>query len=164
MAPARVASALLLFVPLLTACASAPPPVASLTVGSSLARVELEDPNGKTHTIDESLRVLVLSRDMDGGAVVREVLSGDPGLLERTRAVYVADISAMPGFIAVTIAIPRMRGRPFPTLLDRAGDATAAVPSEDGKATVLVLDSLEIREIHLVDSAEDLRAAMGDAR
>ena len=77
------------------------------------------------------------------------------------QAVYVADISGMPSLIANTMTIPRMRKRPYPTLLDRSGDVTAAFPSQPGQATLLRLERLRIQAVLYVDSVSQLREALG---
>lgn len=146
----------------LAALALAPGAAAdSLGVGSRLPALTLEDQHGEPHTLDPSLRAVLLSRDMDGGGVIREVLEeGGPALLEGADAVYVADVHGMPGVIRSLIAKPRMRRRPYPMLLDEEGGPTAPFPSEEGKATLILLEELEITGVEHLDSPEDLRAAL----
>ena len=69
------------------------------------------------------------------------------------RAVYVADISGMPGLIAKTFAIPAMRDRPYFMLLDRDGETTARLPDIEGQATLVFLDRLAVRRIVNVTEA-----------
>ncbi len=113
--------------------------------GATLAPFALPDQHGTPRTIDASVRALVLTRDMDGGAIVREAL-GDGGAerLSRAGALYVSDVSGMPGIIRATIAEPRLRQRPYPVLLDREGDATKALPSASDRPVVIVLEELRI--------------------
>jgi hypothetical protein len=136
-------------------------------VPERLEAFELADQHGAPHRVDESVRVLLLSRDMDGGAVVRGALEGKgeqagPFLAERG-AVYVADVSRMPAVVRRLFALPRMRGRPYPVLLDTSGEVTAALPSQEGRATVLWLDELRPVRVELAESAEDLLAKLGPA-
>ena len=60
-------------------------------------------------------------------------------------------------------AVPRMRKRPYPMLLDRDGEATRLFPSEAGAATILTLDSLRIVAIDYADSAAEIRQSLGVA-
>jgi hypothetical protein len=145
-----------------TTVAAKPPPLA---VGDALTRFELTDQHDKTHAVDAEVKVVLLSRDMDGGGVVRAALErqGDAAaafLAERS-AVYVADVSRMPGLVRRVIAIPRMRGRPYPVLLDQEGTTTAALPSEAGKASVLWLDGLRLVRVEQVDSPDTLLELLG---
>src|SRR5262245_10660509 len=70
-------------------------------VGDAIAPLTLEDQHGKSRTVDDSVKVLLFSRDMDGGDVLKKGLADvEPGYLDGKSAVYVADISRMPGLIA----------------------------------------------------------------
>jgi len=130
-------------------------------VGDRIAALELADPHGTARRVDEATRGLLLSRDMDGGGLVREALAeGGAARLERAGAVYVADVHRMPGVIRRIVAIPRMRQRPYPVLLDTEGGPTARLPSRDGHATWLRLDGLRIVEVRFLTSAEEVRAAL----
>ena len=73
-------------------------------------------------------------------------------------------ISGMPGMIRKFVALPAMRKRPYRMLLDREGNATADIPVEKGKVTVLRLDMLKIEAIEYADSAAKLRADLEAAR
>jgi hypothetical protein len=75
--------------------------------------------------------------------------------------VYVADIHRMPGFVARMFALPSMRKRPYPMLLDREGQVTAPLPSEEGRVVLIRLASREIVGIEAFDDAAALRASLG---
>jgi len=135
-------------------------------VPDRLAAFELADQHGAAHRVDGSVRVLVLSRDMDGGAVVRGALERQgeaaAAFLAERGAVYVADVSRMPGLVRSLIAIPRMRGRPYAVLLDTTGETTAALPSQEGRATVLWLEDLRPVRVELLDSPDALLERLGE--
>ena len=158
--------ALLLMASLALACASDPPPVEPLQVGSLLAVATLYDQHEKPHRIDEHVRAVFFAREMEGGKVIRALLDEEgPEFLEKHRAVYVADISGMPSLIANMIAIPKMkRERPYPTLLDRNGETTAPYPSEEGRVTVLLLDKLRVEAIIYRGTTSGLLDAVGPKR
>jgi hypothetical protein len=135
-------------------------------VPDRLAPFELRDQHGERRAVDASVRVLLLTRDMEGGAVVRGALErkgAEAGaFLAERGAVYVADVSRMPRLLRTLFAIPRMRGRPYPVLLDETGEATSALPSEAGRATVLWLVDLRPVRAELVDSPDALLAKLGE--
>jgi hypothetical protein len=92
---------------------------------------------------------------------VKEALQADGrGFLERHHALYVSDVSRMPGIIRATIAKPRLRGRGYPILLDEEGTATADLPAADGKATLLFLEKLRVVRVEQVALVEELRGAI----
>jgi hypothetical protein len=146
-----------LIVLLLAAGASAEP----LAVGSAFPRLTLPDQHGTERTIDERVSVVLFTRDMSGGGVVKDALRGEGrAFLERNHAVYVSDVSRMPGLIRATIAKPRLRGRGYPILLDEEGKATEDLPAAGGKATLLFLEKLVVTRVEQVGSAQELRAAI----
>ncbi len=130
-------------------------------VGSQIPALQLADARGEVHTLDASLRVVLFSRDMDGGGVIQEALKENgAALLERARAAYVTDVSRMPGLVRRLIAKPRMRRRPYTMLLDETGEATADFPSVEGRPTLLFLDALRVVRIEHPATPPELRAAV----
>ena len=126
----------LLAVLLLATAAHAGP----LAVGDPMPPLALEDQHGKAGSI-AGARVVVVSRDMEAGDVVKKALAGrDQAFLDQHAIVYVANISGMPALVTRLIAMPRMRERPYRMLLDRDGNATKDVPSVAGRPTVLAVD------------------------
>ncbi len=132
-------------------------------VGDTLAGFSLEDQFGRAHRLDAEVAVLVFSRDMDGGALIKDALSDrDAADLQRLRAVYIADISGMPSLIARLFALPRMRNRAYPMLLDRDGAATRGLPDIEKHATLIFLDALRVVRIEHYDTAEALDRALAE--
>jgi hypothetical protein len=129
--------------------------------GAVIEPFTLEDQHGVERAVDAATRSVLLSRDMDGGAFVRETLAEDGAAkLEKAGAVYVADVSRMPGPIRRWIAIPRMRDRGYPVLLDTEGDVTASLPSAEGKASWIRLQGLRVVEVRLLGSAAEVESAL----
>ena len=152
---------LLLALALLCASCAKPSAVPFYAAGASLSEMRLADQFDVEHAIDTRVRLVLFSRDMDGGKLIREFLAeGGAAFLESRRAAYVVDISGMPTLIARTIAIPRMRDRPYPALLDRDGSATAGFPAKPGSATLLFLDALRVGEIRYAATPGELREAL----
>jgi len=153
-----IRAALLALLLLVTAASAQGPTV----VPDRLETFELPDQHGVTHRVGDDVRVLLLSRDMDGGAIVRAALEtkGEEAasFLATRGVVYVADVSGMPGIVRRLFALPRMRSRPYPVLLDTTGDVTRSLPSEEGRATAIWLDELRPVGVEFFASADDLLA------
>ncbi len=99
---------------------------------------------------------------MKGGDVLKAALAEvPPSFLEERHTVYLADISGMPGLVARMFAIPRMRKRPYPMLLDREGSLSERFPDVEGQATVVSLSKLRITAIEHFTTAEELKRALG---
>lgn len=131
-------------------------------VGDTLAEIRLEDQHEEERAVDASTRLVLFSRDMDGGELLRDALEDtEEGFLEARNAVYLSDISGMPKLVARLFALPSMRRRPYPMLLDRTGEATARIPDVEEKATLLFLDELRIERIEHVESVDAVRMLLG---
>ncbi|MFN2377623.1 MAG: hypothetical protein ABR538_13870 [Candidatus Binatia bacterium] len=134
-----------------------------LQVGDALPPLALQDQNAKSVTVDAATKILLFTRDMDAGAIVKEALAEDgAALLAAGGAVYVSDVSGMPGLVRSMFALPALRRRPYAVGLDEAGEATANLPSEAGKVTILRLDSGSIASISFPATSAQLRAALGE--
>ena len=154
--------ALLLFILFCFMSATAQAQSEPYRVGDALAEISLQDQHQKDGAVDASTRILLFSRDMDGGKLLEEAFADtDEGFLAGDNAVYVSDISGMPSLVARLFAIPSMRKRPYAMLLDRSGDATQRIPDVDERATVIFLKSLTIERVEHVDSANGVRALLG---
>ncbi len=62
--------------------------------------------------------------------------------------------------MARLFALPMMRKRAYPMLLDRAGSLTAQLPDADGKAMLISLESLRITHIQHPSTSEEVRRAI----
>jgi hypothetical protein len=128
-----------------------------LAVGDQMEAFSLSDQNGKTHELDSSVRVILFSRDRAGGGVMTRSMEGRDGdFLAERGVVYVNDISKMPRAAAALFALPKMRRRGYPILLDRDENATAHLPDKIRFATLIHLDALKISEIEYVEDDQAL--------
>jgi len=150
--------ALLLLFAALPAWAEDP---AELAVGDAIDAFSLEDQHGVLHAVDQNVRAIVFAREMEGGEVVKEALA-DVGavLLAEAGAVYVANVSGMPAIIRRMFALPRMRKRGYPVLLDTEGAVSERFPGRDGRATLIRLDALTIVGVDQFFAMEELQTAL----
>jgi hypothetical protein len=126
-------------------------------LGSTLPRIELPDQHGVAHVIDDSVRVVVFSRDMDAGKLVRAAVDeAGPDLFSRNGAVYVVNVSGMPAIIRSLFALPAMRRRPYGLLVDEEGAKTADFPGGATVPTVMLLDRLKVTSISQPTTADAL--------
>jgi hypothetical protein len=150
---------------LLILSAAAPAGAEPYTVGATLEPFELADQHGQIRRVDAARRVLLFTRDMDAGEVLKQALATDgPAQLEGAGAVYVADVSGMPALVLRMFALRKMKERPYPMLLDRDGKSTARLPAQAGKVTFLVLDALRIAEVRHPGTSDEVRAALASLK
>lgn len=122
-----------------------------LGVGDTMEAFALKDQNGNEHQLDSGISVVLFSRDRAGAGVMTRSMEGRDGdFLEERGVVYVNDISAMPRVAAALFALPKMRTRPYPILLDREAELTAQFPDKAKFATLVHFDSLEVTEVEYV--------------
>jgi len=132
-----------------------------LAVGGPAPAISLEDQHEVRGGTGPEVRIIVLSRDMAAGDVVKEGLAGmDQAALDLRGAIYVADISGMPSMIASMFAIPKMRDRSYRVFLDRDGAATRDFPYTEGRPTVVFVESGKVTRVVEPASGDELRTAL----
>jgi len=152
----RAAGVLVLF----ATVASAEP----YAVGGTLRPFSLADQHGARASVGEEVRLLLLSRDMGAGDIVKGALGdADQRFLDERRAVYLADVSGMPAMIRRMFALPKMRKRPYRVLIDEDGTVARDFPRVEGKPTLVLLDRLRITRIDHPASASELGRALESA-
>ena len=100
----------------------------ALEPGERLAPWTLLDQHDVPYTLNDRTRILLVARDMAGAKLVNAALQGKPkGYLEERQAVFLADISHMPGVIASLFALPKMRDYNYRIHLDARGSRSAVL-------------------------------------
>lgn len=91
---------------------------------------------------------VVISQVKDAGKMVKETFSAlELSDLEQYKLIYIADISAMPGFITSMFAIPKMRDYAFPVALIKEEQQLSALqlsPADKESVVVMQLNGLEV--------------------
>jgi hypothetical protein len=128
-------------------------------VGDRIDPFTLDDQHGEPHRVDESVALVLFGRGMTSDKIVKEALEdADADSLRSRQVVYVAEIKGMPKLVAKLFALPSMRRRPYPMLLDRDGQTTARFPDLAGTVTVLHLDRLQLTRVEYLAEPAELRA------
>jgi hypothetical protein len=148
------------FAILLVACATAAWGE-TLAPGATMPGLTLADQHDVAGSVDTGTRLIIFTADMDASDHVKEALAENGAQrLAAAGAVWVANISRMPGIITKLFALPSLRKRPYRMLLDRDGKATADLPRASGRVTLLYLEDLKIARIDYADSPEQVTAAL----
>jgi len=134
---------------------------AAVAVGDTLPAVTLLDQHGQPAALDESVRVLLFGRDMQANRIAKAALQPKAAhYLPGVQAMYAIDVSGMPGFVTKHFALPKMRKYAYRIFVDSDASATANLPSQKGRITVLYLDHLKVQRIEYADEAADIAAAL----
>jgi hypothetical protein len=133
----------------------------ALELGERLAPWTLLDQHDAPYTLNEETRILLVARDMDGAKLVNVALEGKPkGYLEERQAVFLADVSRMPGVIATLFALPKMRGYHYRILLDHNARIAPRYPAGEGEVLWLQLDEGRLAEQRTFKEAGALESAL----
>ncbi|MBF6057590.1 MULTISPECIES: hypothetical protein [Thiomicrorhabdus] len=122
-----------------------------------LPQLTVQDQFDKPVVVDGQLEWLLLSSDKASGETVKNVLN-KLGLtdLKAQKGVYLADISAMPGFITKMFAVPKMQDYAFKIGLIYDEEQLNGWPREEDKVTALRLKDGHIEEISYPASEQEL--------
>ena len=135
--------------------------VQAVEPGERLAPWTLGDQFEQAYTLDDDLRILLVARSMDGAKLLDAALEGQAkGYLEERQALFVADISRMPGLISKLFAIPAMRDYSYRVLLDREAQVVPQYAAPEQGVLWLQLERGVLRERRVFSDAAALRAAL----
>jgi len=135
--------------------------VQAVEPGERLAPWTLSDQFEQAYTLDDDLRILLVARSMDAAKLLDAALEGRAkGYLEARQALFVADISRMPGLIGKLFAIPAMRDYSYRVLLDREAQVVPQYAAPEQGVLWLQLERGVLRERRVFTDAAALRAAL----
>lgn len=130
-------------------------------IGEPVKALTLEDQFGKKHTLKEYPRTVVMAFEKETAATANDLFGSQKNdYLSEHHALYIADISPMPSFIAEAFALPKMRKYPYAILLIRDEETGLKFPAAEGKITILRMEGNAIRSIEYAATAEELKAAV----
>jgi len=131
-------------------------------IGSALPELNLQDQHGRDWRVTAHTRLLIVATGRAASNLVQEVLTGQPGdVLAARQALYLADLSRMPGFITRTFALPALREQPFAVGVVLQPQTLADWPRADEAVTLISLQDGRVTAIEQARDAATLRAALG---
>lgn len=136
--------------------------VHAVELGDKLDSWTLPDQFDQPYQLDDEVRILLVASSHGAAKLVDAAIREQPsGYLEARQAIYVADISRMPRFVANRILVPSMRDANYRILLDREGRVAPRYQnSGEDEVLLLALEEGKLRERQQFSSAEQLRAAL----
>ncbi len=139
----------------------APAQAAAVAVGQALPALSLKDQHDKPWQITPSTRLVMFAAGRKASNLAQGVLQALPkDQLTRKNAVYLADMSKMPGFITRTFALPTLREMPYLIGVSLDEATLAAWPRQTDAVTLIELDQSVVKAIRFVTTEADLRAAL----
>jgi len=146
---------------LTTAVGTAPAMAAG--VGDTVSPMQFKDQHDQAHSLGADTRLVLLASSHDAAKIVDSAIKDLPaGYLEARSAVYIADISRIPGLVAKMVLVPSMRSANYRVLLDREGKLA---PERTGAEPVMwmTLEDGAISGIEEFTDPAKLRSALEQA-
>jgi hypothetical protein len=141
------------------ACAAHAAPVVP---EQTLPLLALQDQHAKPWGIKADTRLVVFAAGRKPSNMVLEVLSAQPkDFLDTHHAVYVADMSRMPGFVTRTFALPSLREQPFAVGVNLDEKLMADWPRQEDAITLIRLEAGRVTRIEYARSSSELKAVFG---
>lgn len=132
---------------------------ATLQSGDSLPPLPLKDQHAKSLAVPADTRLIFFAAEMTSSKLMSKALEGlAPTALRDGKAIYIADISSMPGPISSFIAMPKMQKLPYAVAVVKDAAETSALPRKPGAVTVLKTQGGKISAIDYASTAEQVAA------
>lgn len=134
---------------------------ATVAVGQPLPALELKDQHDKPWQITPGTRLVIFAAGRKASSLVQSVLQALPkDQMTRKNAMYLADMSKMPGFVTRTFALPALREMPYLIGVSQSDAALAAWPRQTDAVTLIELEQNIVKRISYAATEPDLRAAL----
>ena len=133
-----------------------------IEVGQPLPVPTLHNQHEQAWRIAPDTQLVIFAAGRTASNLVMAVLSPQPkGLLASRHAVYLADMSKMPGFITRTFALPSLREQPFEVGVSLDAKTLAEWPRQENAVTLIRLDQGRVMGHEFASTEAQLKAALG---
>jgi hypothetical protein len=135
---------------------------APVVLEQPLPALTLQDQHTQPWGVKSDTRLVVFAAGRKPSNLVMEVLGAQAkGFLESRQAMYVADMSRMPGFVTRTFALPALREQPFAVGVNLDDKQLADWPRQEDAITLIRLESGRVSSIAYARTAAELKTALG---
>ena len=132
------------------------------TPGQAMPSVSVQDQHDRPWRMAVDTRLVLFAAGRKASNLAMEVLGQQPkGFLATRRALYLADMSRMPGFITRTFALPSLREQPFDVGVVLDEKLLADWPRQEDAVTLIRLEDGRVAAVEYATSSASLRSALG---
>ncbi|WP_130538194.1 hypothetical protein [Thiomicrorhabdus indica] len=125
----------------------------------TLPATQFQDANEQTIELTPQTKWVLLSSEKAAGKAVKESLEAlEITDVEAVGGLYIADVSAMPGFITKLFAIPKMQDYSFRMAVVNDETQLQGWPKKEDHVTAMKLNNLYVESVEYFDNAEALQA------
>lgn len=130
--------------------------------GQPLPVLTLQNQHDQTWRIAPDTRLVLFASGRKASNLMQTVLAPQPkGFLAGRHAVYLADMSRMPGFITRTFALPSLRELNFEVGVSLDAKTLTGWPRQDDAVTLIRLEQGRVVSHEYLSTEDQLRAALG---
>lgn len=130
--------------------------------GQPLPHLELKNQHDQAWQVTPQTRLVIFAAGRKASNLVMEVLAPQPaGFLGSRHAVYLADMSRMPGFVTRTFALPALREQKFEVGVSLDEKTLSDWPREDDAVTLIRLENGRVVSHEYIRTDAQLKAALG---
>lgn len=134
--------------------------IASVGVNAqTLSSTEFQDANEQAISLNQQTKWVLLSSEKAAGKAVKESLEAlEITDLQAAGGLYIADVSAMPGFITKLFAIPKMQDYSFRMAVVNEEAQLKGWPKKEDHVTAMSLNNLKVESVEYFDNSTALQA------
>lgn len=130
--------------------------------GQHLPGLHLKDQHDRDWYVHADTRLVIFAAGRKASNLVLAVLGPQPrGFLAGRHAVYLADMSRMPGFVTRSFALPALRDQTFEVGVVLDEQTLAGWPRQDDAVTLIRLDQGRVVSHEYASTEAQLKAALG---
>lgn len=135
---------------------------APVELGHALPQLTLKNQHGQEWHIAPDTRTVLFAAGRQASNRMLSVLAAQPkGFLAKRQAVYLAELSKMPGFITRSFALPALREQPFEVGVSLDEPQLADWPRQDDAVTLIRLDGGRVTHFEFLTTEAQVRSALG---
>jgi hypothetical protein len=131
---------------------------ASMQVGSEFENFKIKNQFDKEYSITPKTKKVIFVFSKANGHIVKDYLSKKPAdFLDKKDTLFVADVSAMPSFVAWFV-LPGLKDNKFSIIVLKDDDISKKYKTKENeeKITVVYLDNKKITDVKYFSSKEEL--------
>jgi hypothetical protein len=133
-----------------------------IAVGQPLPPLNLKNQHEQAWRLEPDTQLVIFAAGRTASNLVMAMLSQQPkGLLASRHAVYLADMSKMPGFITRTFALPSLREQPFEVGVSLDAKTLDEWPRQEDAVTLIRLEQGRVIRHDFARTEAQLKAALG---
>lgn len=137
---------------------SLPAHSAPIVIGEPIPAPAIRDQHGVAWGVEPNTRSVLFSSSREASAIAAAFLSDKPGFLESQQSMYLADMSAMPGFITRNFALPSLQTQSFRVGVVLETRLVSDWPRDDKRLLAIRLDQGRVASLTHLGTVDELQA------